>query len=109
MFLQMQLLGQDDEHGIPDVDGNESSKFESADTPPPNIDDDPRTVSDDEMPSNDETRKMLSDAIADIAILRKQKNATVRCALKTMIKPLKDNSREQAPPRKTVLDRFLRR
>ena len=53
LFLQAQLLGQDDEHEIPDVDGSESSEFESADTPAANIGDDARRVSGDEM------RKML--------------------------------------------------
>ncbi|ONK65594.1 uncharacterized protein A4U43_C07F38690 [Asparagus officinalis] len=63
---------------------------------------------DDEMASDDEIRKLLSDIIADNTTLRKQINSVVRCALKTTVNPLKDGSVE-APPRKSFLSIFWRK
>lgn len=100
LLAKAQFLHHDNEHGANGVDGINSSVFELAD--------DSRMVSDDELVSNDEIRKLLSDTIVDTAILRKHINSVLRCALKTMIKSPKDHG-TQAPPRKTALDRFLRR
>lgn len=89
LSLQAQLLAQDG-YGVSDVDEIN------------NISDD------DEMASDDEIRKMLSDVITDNTTLRKRINSVVRCALKTAVNPLKDNSVE-APPRKSFLSKFSRK
>ncbi|OVA13728.1 Phox homologous domain [Macleaya cordata] len=57
-----------------------------------------------------ETRKLLTDIFIDNARLRKQVNSVNRCALKTAVKSEKDEEeQEEAPSRKTVLNKFLER
>lgn len=110
LSLQAQLLGQDDVHDIEDIHETENSEFELTAMPTTLhiTDDSGMTSDDDEMTFDDEFKKMLSDTITDSATLRKQINAVLRCVLKTVVKPQKDET-GASPPRKTVLKRFLRR
>ncbi|KAF6158162.1 hypothetical protein GIB67_014956 [Kingdonia uniflora] len=57
--------------------------------------------------TDNEIRKMLTDLFIDNARLRKQVNSVIRCALKATI--TSENSEEETPSRKTVLNKFLER
>lgn len=61
---------------------------------------------DDPVKSDNEVRRMLTDMLIDNARLRKQVNAVIRCAFKTLVEPEKDG---EVPSRKTILNRFLER
>ncbi|PKA59184.1 hypothetical protein AXF42_Ash001277 [Apostasia shenzhenica] len=62
----------------------------------------------DTITGDKEMRRLLSETLIDNARLRKQVNSAFRCALKTLIKPEKDDA-DHAPSRKTVLNRLLER
>ncbi|XP_077221858.1 phox (PX) domain-containing protein [Tasmannia lanceolata] len=85
LLAEAQLLAQDDESAI--IAAVERSQGNDPD---------------------DEVRKMLTDIFIDNARLRKQVNSIIRCALKTVVKPDKEDG-EETHPRKTVLNKFLER
>ncbi|KAK9677225.1 hypothetical protein RND81_11G129300 [Saponaria officinalis] len=57
--------------------------------------------------SVDDLRKMITDLFVDNATLRKQINAVIRCSLKTNDKTEEEEGDEDAPPRTTVLSKYL--
>ncbi|KAJ6849767.1 PX domain-containing protein EREL1 isoform X1 [Iris pallida] len=100
LLAEAQLLSRDDEHVVADVRKTKGSDYSedliTADGEDP-------TKEDDEM------RKMLTDTLVDNARLRKQVNSVIRCALKTLMEPEKDDGSDEVPNRKTVLNRFFER
>ncbi|XP_058110695.1 PX domain-containing protein EREL1-like isoform X3 [Magnolia sinica] len=94
LLAEAQLLAQDDESSISAADRAQGNV---------NINGDDPTVTDDEV------RKMLTDIFIDNARLRKQVNSIIRCALKNVVKPEKEDGIDEAPSRKTVLNKFLER
>lgn len=96
--LQAQLIAQDNGENIRKADTANSA---SSETLVETSGEDP-TIADGEM------RKLLTDIFMDNALLRKQLNSVMRCALNTVNKPEKEES-EEAHSRKTVLNRFLER
>ncbi|XP_068669145.1 PX domain-containing protein EREL1-like [Aristolochia californica] len=92
LLAEAQLLAQDDDD---QGDKLESNTHRNGD--------DPRIA-------DNEVRKMLTDIFIDNAQLRKQVNSVMGCALKTIVKPDKEDGRDDtAPARKTVLNKFLER
>lgn len=98
MFLQAQLLAQDDERATA---ATEISKNTSTHENLVIIN------GDDPIKVDDEIRRVLTDTLIDNALLRKQVNSVIRCAFKTVAEPGKDDG--EAPSRKSVLSRFLER
>lgn len=97
--LQAQLIAQDNGENIRKADNTANSA--SSETLVETSGEDP-TIADGDM------RKLLTDIFIDNALLRKQLNSVMRCALNTVNKPEKEES-EEAHSRKTVLNRFLER
>ncbi|KAI3455298.1 hypothetical protein Pfo_011961 [Paulownia fortunei] len=67
--------------------------------------------SDNVMTMDNELRKMLTDVVVDNAILRKQANSVIRCAL-NVTRASPDSSqtvKEDAPSRNTVISNFFER
>lgn len=96
--LQAQLLAQDDENAVAVTERTQSNELLG----------DAGINGNDPSVTDDEVRKMLADIFTDNARLRKQVNSIIRCALKTAVEPEKEEA-EEAPSRKTVLNKFLER
>ncbi|KAA8541936.1 hypothetical protein F0562_023088 [Nyssa sinensis] len=88
LLAEAQLLAQDVENAVASVT--------------PNIDGGNLRTTDNDL------RKMLTESFIDNARLRKQVNSVIRCTLNTPDKSDRDEE-EEAPPRKTVLSKFLER
>nr|CAD1831854.1 unnamed protein product [Ananas comosus var. bracteatus] len=99
LLAEAQLIAQDNGENIRKADNTANSA--SSETLVETSGEDP-TIADGEM------RKLLTDIFIDNALLRKQLNSVMRCALNTVNKPEKEES-EEAHSRKTVLNRFLER
>ncbi|KAJ6807827.1 PX domain-containing protein EREL1 isoform X1 [Iris pallida] len=93
LLAEAQLLAQDDEHAVANNYSENSVTVNS----------------DDPIKADDEMRKMLTGTLIDNARLRKQVNSVIRCALKTVNGPEKDDGSAEVPTRKTVLNRFLQK
>lgn len=98
LLAEAQLLAQDDESAVAAADNTQSNELHG----------DADINGNDSRVTDDEVRKTLADIFTDNARLRKQVNSIIRCALKTAIKPEKEEA-EEAPSRKTVLNKFLER
>lgn len=61
----------------------------------------------DRRKTDDELRKMVTDILVDNAMLRKQINSVIRCALSTNAKAERDEDDDDIPLGKTVLSKFL--
>ncbi|XP_043724980.1 PX domain-containing protein EREL1-like isoform X2 [Telopea speciosissima] len=88
LVAEAQLLAQDDENAVSSA----------------SID---HTMIGNDLTTDDQVKKMLTDIFIDNARLRKQVNSVIRCALKTVVMPEKDAGEEESS--KTVLNRFLER
>lgn len=101
--MQAQLLAQDDETAVTMAGktGGDKSQGNVA------INNSERNES-----MEEDIRKMLADILVDNAQLRKQVNSTIRCALKSSMKPDSDDNPavgETTNSIRTVLNRFLER
>jgi hypothetical protein len=64
------------------------------------------SVNGENLTISDDVRKALTDSFIDNAQLRKELNSVTRCALRSVAKSDREET-EEAPLRKTVLNRFL--
>ncbi|XP_011621232.1 PX domain-containing protein EREL1 isoform X2 [Amborella trichopoda] len=107
LLAEAQLLAQEDENdALQKVDSNEfraNLQVNGSDSKAV----EPRDL---QWANDDETtvRKMLTDVLIDNAQLRKVINSVIRCAVKTVPKPEKEET-DEVPSRKSVLNKFLER